>query len=62
MITAVENAQRGDGTAVNLYDLEIELNDKKEDISAILDVVEKKAGLVWTMTGLLKVESSFARG
>lgn len=62
MILAVENAERGNGTTVNLYDLETELNNKKEDISAILDVIEKKSGLVWTMTGLLKVESTFARG
>jgi predicted RNA-binding protein len=60
MVTAVENAQRGDGATVNLYEIEIEVMKKKEDLEAILDVIEKKISMIITMNGLLKLESSLA--
>lgn len=60
MILAVENVERGDGTKVNLYDIEIVVMKQKEDLEAILDVIEKKISMIITMNGLLKLESSFA--
>jgi hypothetical protein len=59
MVTAVENASRGNGMTVNLYELEEEAMQKKEDVEAILEVVDKKCSMIITMNGLLKVESTF---
>lgn len=60
MVTAVENAPRGDGTTVNLYDIEIEVNNQVQDLSALIDIIKAKSSMCITLNGLLKVESMFA--
>jgi len=60
MITAVENAPRGDGTTVNLYDIQNEVVGQFQDISAILDILKAKSSMCITINGLLKVESIFS--
>lgn len=59
-IQAVENAERGDGQTVNLYNVRTELLHKKEDLKSLLDVINQKQSMVITMSGLLKIESTIA--
>lgn len=59
MIESVENAMIGT-ERIDLYEIASEVEGKKEDLSAILDVIDKKNSMIITMNGLLKVESNFA--
>lgn len=57
-IRSVENAERGDTTTINLYDLRNVLAKKHEELKSILDVLDKKQSLVITMSGWSKLESN----
>lgn len=59
-IKSVENVEIGSGRTVNLYDIRIHLNFQKEDLEALLAIIDKKQSMVITMSGLLKVESNIA--
>ncbi len=60
-IVAAENTNRNnDVTPINLFEIEIDLNNKKEDLESLLDIIKSKNGLVITMSGLLKIESNIA--
>lgn len=59
-VLAVENAELGDGTSINLYNIRTALYYQKEDLEGLLAVIEKKQSLIITMSGLLKIESQIA--
>ena len=63
-ITAAENYELeidGELTNLNLYDISYEINRRYEQTKFLIDVITSKNNACITMTGLMKVESNFAR-